>query len=115
MTRLVPAASNKYGARRCVHDDHTHDSQAERARCFVLQHRERVGEIRELQRATTYPLIVNGQRVGSYRDDFSYRDLQGALIVEDVKSPATRRETAYRLRKKLVEACLGIKISEVEC
>lgn len=113
MTRAAPAATNKYGAHRCVHDDHTHDSQAERARCFVLQHKARLGEIRDLRLHTRWPLDVNGQRVGFYSDDASYYLADGTFVVEDVKSAATRRETAYRLRRKLFRAVYGFDITEI--
>ncbi len=107
-------AVNKYGARRCVHDDHTHDSLAERARCFVLQHKARIGDIRELRLHTAWPLNVNGQRVGLYTDDASYYLPDGTFVVEDCKSAPTRRETAYRLRRKLFRAVYGFDIVEVE-
>lgn len=108
---------SKYHNVRCVCDmggvAHRHDSLAERRRCVTLHLRQQGGEISELARHTAYPLLVGGQRVAVWTDDFSYLQ-DGARVVEDVKSPATRRETAYRLRKRLVQACLGIDIQEVE-
>ncbi len=110
-------ARPKYGNHRCTCDaggeTHAHDSQAERARCFVLTQLERLGEIRYLERHTAWPLVVNDQRVGRYTDDFNY--YRGdVLVVEDVKSPATRKETAYRLRRKLFRAVYGFDVTEVE-
>lgn len=107
------AAGNKYGAKRAQCGDHWHASLTERARCFVLQHRERVGEIRDLRRHTAWPLKVNGMEVGRYTDDASYYLPDGTFVVEDVKSAATRRETAYRLRRKLFRAVYGFDITEI--
>ncbi len=50
--------------------------------------------------------------IGRYTADFEYRDQQGKRIVEDVKSSATKT-TAYRLRKRMVEALYNIEITEV--
>lgn len=110
--------ANKYAAQRCRCDQgdaaHWHDSLAERRRCFVLTQRERLGEIHNLQRHTRWPLDVNGQRVGFYSDDASYYLQDGTFVVEDCKSAPTRRETAYRLRRKLFRAVYGFDITEVE-
>src|SRR3990172_3854168 len=46
-----------------------------------------------------------------YNPDFSYR--KSGLVVEDVKSPVTRKLPAYRLKKKLMLACYGITIVEI--
>ncbi len=79
----------------------------------MLTQLERLGEIRYLERHTAWPLVVNDQRVGRYTDDFNY--YRGdVLVVEDVKSPATRKETAYRLRRKLFRAVYGFDVTEVE-
>jgi len=37
----------------------------------------------------------------------------GAVVVEDVKSPATQAAGVYRLKKRMVEAAYGIVITEV--
>ncbi len=107
----------KYGNHRCTCDasgeTHAHDSLAERARCFVLTQLEHLDEISHLERHGSWPLLVNDQQVGVYTDDFNYYR-GNVLVVEDVKSPATRRETAYRLRRKLFRAVYGFDITEIE-
>lgn len=55
------------------------------------------------------PEMVN---CGEYRGDFQYVDGEGTLVVEDVKSRATKTET-YRLKKRIVEALYSITIREV--
>ena len=46
-----------------------------------------------------------------YRADFSYRE-NGALVVEDVKSSATRTRT-YLDKRKLMREIHGIEVREV--
>jgi hypothetical protein len=80
----------------------------------VLQIQGQRGDLRDLRLHTRWPLIVNGVEVGVYTDDASYYRPDGTFVVEDCKSPATRRETAYRLRRKLFRAVYGFDITEVE-
>lgn len=88
-----------------------HASKKEAARCDELRLLERGGEIVGLINQPAFPLIVNGVKVGKYTADFSYIDARtGASVVEDSKGFS--KGEAYRLRKKIVEACHGIKITE---
>lgn len=52
--------------------------------------------------------------MGAYVGDFSWRGPAplAELVVEDVKSPATRTPV-YRLKRKLVKAIHGIDVQEV--
>lgn len=114
---------NKYGAQRCECQQggtlHKHDSLAERDRCFVLHCRQERGEITHLLiHAPIYPLRVNGQPITQYTPDFSYDVVvddwrQTVYVVEDCKSPPTRKRDDYQLRRKLLRACYGIDIVEV--
>jgi len=114
------AKPNKYGAVRTVIDGIAFDSKREANRYRELKLRELAGEIKNLELQPEYPLVVRhyahhdwATTIGRYRADFRYREgPQGLLVVEDVKSKATRSE-AYRLRKKFVEAQYGITITEV--
>lgn len=104
---------NKYHAVRVPCGDHTHDSRRERDRCFTLTQLERLGEITALERQPRYVFEVNGWRVGSYRPDFAFVTKGGVKVVEDVKSAPTKTE-AYRIRRRLMRACYGIEVREVE-
>lgn len=54
------------------------------------------------------------QRPTYYIADFVYNDSEtGAQTVVDVKSAATKKKDAYRLKKKMMLALLGIEIEEV--
>ncbi len=93
-------------------DGVTLDSKTEARRYEELKLLERAGEISNLQRQVPYALVVNGIHVCSYIADFRY--MRGeALIVEDVKSPRTRKIPAYRIKVKLMQACHNIQIVEV--
>ena len=107
------ARRSKYGAQKTQVDGHSFDSKKEARRYAELKLLERMGEIRDLRVHPRWPLLVNDREIGSATWDFSYIDEVGVFVIEDVKSPATRRETAYRLRRKVFEACHGLEVTEV--
>lgn len=101
----------KYRNQPVAQDGEWFHSMKEARRCRELHLRVRIGEITDLQRQVRYPLAVNGVLIATYVADFVYRE-GGASVVEDVKSPATRMERAYRLKLKLMRAIHGIEIRE---
>lgn len=103
----IRAKRNKYGAKRvdCF------DSQKEARRYRDLQLMQDAGEITALTVHPEFHLIVNGEEVCIYEADSLYWK-EGRRIVEDVKSEATRT-AAYKIKKKLMHACLGITVQEV--
>jgi hypothetical protein len=100
---------NKYNARRVKADGHTFDSQAEYRRYKELLLLQAAGEIKNLYVHPRYPLQPafvdnDGTRYRSihYTADFLYRDIPtGRWVVEDVKSAATAKSEAFRLRWRL--------------
>lgn len=105
---------HKYGNRKTEVDGIRFDSAKEAGRYKELLLRQRAGEIRDLVLQPLYPLIVNGVLIAHYKGDFRYVDVgTGSTIVEDVKSVATARDKAYRLKWKLVKALYGITVVEV--
>lgn len=107
----------KYAAKPVTVDGLRFDSRREARRYHELELLCRAGAITELELQPVFPIRVEGPQgliqVGIYTADFRYRDqASGQLVIEDVKSPPTRT-TAYRLRKRLVEAIYGIRITEV--
>lgn len=88
------------------------DSGKEATRYAELKLWARAGEIENLECQPEYVLRVNGVVVGYFRPDFQYwkRDI---MVLEEVKSTGTRKDTAYRLRRKLFEALYGFKITEI--
>jgi hypothetical protein len=94
------------------------DSLKEGNHYNLLWHRERMGEITELETQRVFVLapavILDGRKKPPirYRSDFSYKE-KGALVVVDVKSPVTRKLGVYRLKKHLMASVLGLKITEI--
>ena len=102
---------SKYGNKKEVVDGETFDSRKEAARYRELKLMQAAGEITCLGVHPKYVFNINGEPIGTYHPDFAYVK-DGNLIVEDVKSSATRTE-AYRLRKKLMKALHGIDVQEI--
>lgn len=88
------------------------DSKKEAARWVELLDLQRAGRISCLTRQVRFRLKVNGMLVCSYVADFVYIE-RGRRVVEDVKSPLTRKLPVYVLKKKLMLAVWGVTISEV--
>ena len=105
---------NKYNAKKTVVDGIKFDSKREAARYRELRLLERAGQISALRRpklSEAYLLVVNNVKIGRYTPDFIYLE-NGVEVVEDVKSPATKKARDYVLRKKLMLAIHGIEIRE---
>lgn len=103
----------KYGNKRVEEDGFTFDSLAERAEYRRLKLRLRAGEIADLSVHPKFGIVVNQVKVCSYIADFSFTDVgTGQLVIVDVKSPASRTPV-YKLKKRLMFACLGLEITEV--
>ncbi len=109
--------SNKYGAKKTEIDGIVFDSKAEARRYSELKLMQYSGMIHSLECHPSWPLIVNGVKIGKYTADFRYKyysdidiDGDGRDVVEDVKGMRTRD---YILRKKLMLAIHGIEVKEV--
>lgn len=87
------------------------DSRKEAARYQELLMLERAGQIVELELQPRFDLVVNNHKIGFYKGDFRYKDVEtGNSIIEDVKGMKT---PVYNLKRKLVKALHGIDIVEV--
>jgi hypothetical protein len=120
MPAHVPAKRPKFGNKKTLCDGVLFDSGDEADRYLELKALEALSEIKDLELQPEFDLFAcelssgRGIRVAGFTADFRYFDcIQNRQRVEDVKSEATRTETAYRLRKKLAEACHGVEIEEV--
>ena len=124
--------ASKYNNQKTYAGGETFDSMKEAQRYNELLLLLRAGQIKDLQRQVKFVLIPNqrepdtvGPRGGihkgetiekecSYYADFVYRIADsGEIVVEDVKSEATRTE-AYRIKKKLMLKEHGIRIKEID-
>jgi hypothetical protein len=79
----------KYNAKRVTVDGITFDSIAESKRWCELKLLEKAGEIRNLERQVTVPLVVNGTKICAIRPDYLYFENQ-KRIWEDCKGMITR-------------------------
>ena len=101
-------------------DGFTFDSQKEARRYSELKILVRVGEISELELQKSFVLAEsvkfnNEPRAKPdirYVADFAYME-NGVMIVEDVKSKATKSLLVYRLKKHLMKSIHGIEIQEI--
>lgn len=114
---LRPAGPNKFGAKKVFYDGRWFDSGLECRWYVVLKAMEAAGEIRDLQTQVKYEFVINDRRAGSYRADFEYLVVTGPgageKVTADAKSDATRKETDYQMRKRLMWACHSIPLTEL--
>lgn len=96
-----------------------HASKKQSRRYTELGHRMKAGEILMLGREIRFRLPGGVE----YRADHVYANQRalevlaglvesGDLVVEDVKSEATRNDKAYKIKKKQMRECLGIQVKE---
>jgi hypothetical protein len=103
------AKRSKYGNVLTEVDGFTFQSKAEALRWLDLRNLERAGEISCLNRQVEYTLQIGftdseGRYVKPiyYVADFTY--IQGDhWVIEDRKSPATRAESTFRLKWKMLQ------------
>lgn len=120
---------SKYGNQPIVVDGIRFDSQKEWTRYEELLRLRKAGEIDRIGVHKKYELQptvkLNGKtyRSISYYADFVYYDLtddkrhspdpNSRWVVEDVKSPATRKNALYIIKKKMMAYVHGIEIKEI--
>ena len=101
-----------------VYNGEKFDSAKEFRRWGVLRLLQRAGKITNLRRQVKFSLIP--KKKGEYRTeqecsyiaDFTY-EKDGKLVVEDVKSPITRKNPEYIIKRKLMLYKYDISIKEV--
>lgn len=104
-------ARNKYRNKPTFVRDQRFDSKKEAKRFVDLEIMQRIGEIRELKTQVPFEMEYNGEVFLKYVADFTY--WQGEeFIVEDVKSPVTKQNPVYRIKKKAMKLWHGIDILE---
>ena len=91
-----------------------YDSGKEAKRAAELEWLQKAGKISGLERQVSFELIPkqDGERAVKYVADFAYYEA-GVYVVEDVKSPVTRKLPAYIIKRKLMLWIHKIKIKEV--
>ena len=108
------AKYGKYGNKKTTVGDLKFDSKKEARRYEELKVLESMGKITELRRQVKFELVPkqDGEKPVRYYADFTYQE-NGELVVEDVKSPATRENDTYIIKRKLMLHVHNIRIREV--
>lgn len=108
------AKCGKYGNKKTTVGDLKFDSKKEARRYEELKVLESMGKITELRRQVKFELVPkqDGEKPVRYYADFTYQE-NGELVVEDVKSPATRENDTYIIKRKLMLHVHNIRIREV--
>ena len=108
---------NKYNNRKTEIDGITFDSEKEAMRYAELKMLEKNGIITELERQKKFELqptfYYKGakQRPIYYVCDFFYKQ-DDKYIIEDVKSPITKNNAVYKLKKKMM-LYRGYEVKEI--
>lgn len=102
---------NKYGAKKTEYNGIKYDSkkEAEFARKLDLTRKSLNSNILDVERQVPFEIRLNGIKICKYILDFKVTYKTGEIDYIDVKGMKT---PVYRLKKKLVEAQYGIKITE---
>ena len=101
----------KYGNKKVTVQGIKFDSKWESERYLYIKSLELAGRVRNLELQVRFSLEVNGQKICTYIADFRYEKENAngdwETIVEDAKGVETPE---FKLKKKLMKACLGIEI-----
>ena len=101
----------KYGNKKTVVNGIKFDSKWEAERYLYIKSLERAGTVKDLELQVRFNLVVNDQKICAYIANFRYKreDKEGVWqeIIEDAKGVETPE---FKLKKKLMKACLGIDI-----
>lgn len=95
---------NKFKAKKIKVDGMIFDSKREYKRFLYLLELEKEQKISHLDRQVKFELLPKqkGERAITYLADFVYVD-NGVLVVEDVKSKITKKQTDYILKRKMIK------------
>ena len=113
MNFLYQQKKSKYNNRKTVVDSITFDSRKEAMRFQELKILEKQGIIQNLELQKRFVIVpkingIKGSRARHYVADFVYMEVSrtGEIlkrVIEDVKSPITRKNPVYTLKKQLVQ------------
>lgn len=113
MVKYFGNSGNKYHAKKthCAFCTKPHDSAKEAQRCNELHALLADGAITDLETQKAFPILPTvkysdgtTERGLRYVADFVYYDRQfSEWVIEDVKSPITRKNAVYIIKRKLVK------------
>jgi hypothetical protein len=111
LPRMSIRAISKYRAVRTLVGDTWFASRAEARYYGDLLILQRIGHYTRVELQPRFDLVVNGVKVCSYVGDFSVVRPDGEVQIIDCKGFLT---PAYRIKRRLFEACMGFSITEVK-
>jgi hypothetical protein len=88
-------------------------SRIEMVRGAELMALARAGKIRDLSFHPRFEVEIRSADFCVYTADSSYNLPNGELVIEEVKSKATRLDPSYKLRRKAAELFYDMKVTEV--
>ncbi|MFK4705629.1 hypothetical protein ABIC83_002468 [Roseateles asaccharophilus] len=117
--RGTPKRKNKFGNHRGIeHAGEKYDSRKElkhhQALMLAMSASNDRDRVVDVQRQVPYLLIEKqaGERAVRYIADFVVRYADGRVETHDVKSPPTRKQAAYILKRKMMLHVHKIKVME---
>lgn len=107
-------AQKETACQLCGGPVHYFPSKAELRRFAALRMEQRAGIITDLELQPSYTVVINGEKVCTYRADFKYTRGE-QRVIEDVKGTTNEKylDPVFKLKRKLVEAVHGISINIV--
>ena len=105
-----PRKNNKYNRTKTFYDGIWFDSKLEVEHYKKLCLRQKALEIKALEVHKSYPLIINGIKVGKITPDFTFLE-NGVRKFHECKNPLTRALSGFRF--KVFEALYGVEVEYV--
>ena len=105
---------NKYNAKKQIYKGNKFDSKKELTRYLILESMEKNKYIFDLELHPVIPLIVNGIKIGRYTADFKYKNKEGEVIIEDVKSKHLEEVAVKKLKEERLKEQDEQMIAEYE-
>jgi hypothetical protein len=110
--------SSKFKNVKSEIDGHKFDSKKESEFYGSLKIKKQAGLIKDFKMQIPYEIIVNNIRIGNYFLDFLVENNDGTIEYIDIKGKDKKtnkfiKTGVFALKKRLVEAIYGIKISMI--
>ena len=77
-----------------------------------LKLQKRANLIKDFELQPRFDFKIENKLMFYYKADFKIFHLDGSIEIIDVKSAITRKNSTYRLKKKIIEKVYGIEIIE---
>lgn len=110
--------SSKFGNVKSEIDGHKFDSKKESEFYGSLKLKKQAGLIKDFKMQVPYNIVVNNIHIANYFLDFEVENNDGTIEYIDIKGKDKKtnkfiKTGVFALKKRLVEAIYGIKISMI--